>query len=133
MPKRPNVVFMLADNLGYGDVGCFGSAGEQRGMPTRTSSVSPTVGSAQPVSRGGGVHAVASCAVDRALSIRTGLSLITVPGGHELGADEFTLGDLFKRAGYRTIYYGKWHLGASTETEPQYHGFDEWRLVLRLL
>lgn len=32
--RRPNVVFMLADNLGYGDVGCFGSAGEQRGMPT---------------------------------------------------------------------------------------------------
>ena len=32
--KRPNVVFMLADNLGYGDVGCFGAAGEMRGMPT---------------------------------------------------------------------------------------------------
>lgn len=50
-----------------------------------------------------------------------------MPGGHELGPDEFTLGDLFSRAGYRTAYYGKWHLGASTETEPQYHGFDEWR------
>jgi arylsulfatase len=31
--KRPNVVFLLADNLGYGDVGCYG-AGEIRGMPT---------------------------------------------------------------------------------------------------
>ncbi|HEY6525387.1 MAG TPA: sulfatase-like hydrolase/transferase [Solirubrobacteraceae bacterium] len=129
MPDRPNVVFMLADNLGYGDVGCFGSAGEQRGMPT------PNLDRLAD----GGLRlnqflVEAACTPSRAAlltgrySIRTGLSLITVPGGHELGADEFTLGDLFKRAGYRTIYYGKWHLGASTETEPQYHGFDEWRL-----
>ena len=33
-PQNPNVVFLLADNLGYVDVGCFGSAGEMRGMPT---------------------------------------------------------------------------------------------------
>ena len=126
--RRPNVVFMLADNLGYGDVGCFGSAGEQRGMPT------PNIDRLAD----GGLRlnqflVEAACTPSRAAlltgrySIRTGLSLITVPGGHELGPDEFTLGDLFKRAGYRTSYYGKWHLGASTETEPQYHGFDEWR------
>ena len=68
MPDRPNVVFMLADNLGYGDVGCFGSAGEQRGMPTPNLDRLADGGlRLQPVSRGGGVHAVASCAVDRAL------------------------------------------------------------------
>jgi arylsulfatase len=60
-------------------------------------------------------------------SIRAGLSLITFPGSNELGGQEFTIGDMFKSAGYRTAYYGKWHLGQSTETEPQYHGFDEWR------
>lgn len=34
MNVKPNVVFLQADNLGYGDVGCYGSAGEMRGMPT---------------------------------------------------------------------------------------------------
>jgi len=37
------------------------------------------------------------------------------------------VGELFKGQGYSTIYYGKWHLGETTQSEPQYHGFDEWR------
>jgi arylsulfatase A-like enzyme len=125
---KPNVVLLLADNLGYGDVGCFGSGGEQRGMPT------PRIDrlAAEGV-RLNQFLVEAGCTPSRAAlltgrySIRAGLSLITFPGSNELPANEFTLGDLFKSAGYRTIYYGKWHLGSSTETEPQYHGFDEWR------
>lgn len=130
MPSgKPNVVLLLADNLGYGDVGCFGSGGEMRGMPT------PRID--QFAAEGVRLNQFlveAGCTPSRAAlvtgrySIRAGLSLITFPGSNELRAHEFTIGDLFKSAGYRTVYYGKWHLGASTETEPQYHGFDEWRL-----
>lgn len=129
MPNgKPNVVFMLADNLGYGDVGCYGSGGEKRGMPT------PRIDElASEGARLDHFLVEAGCTPSRAAlmtgrySIRAGLSLITFPGSNELRRDEFTMGDLFKSAGYRTAYYGKWHLGASTETEPQYHGFDEWR------
>ena len=126
--SAPNVVFLLADNLGYGDVGCFGSAGAQRGMPT------PNIDALAASGRRLNQFLVEpACTPSRAAlltgrySIRVGLSLITFPGSNELGADEYTLGDLFKSNGYQTAYFGKWHLGATTETEPQYHGFDEWR------
>jgi arylsulfatase A-like enzyme len=55
--------------------------------------------------------------------------LLVVPGGgNELQSDAYTLGSLFKTRGYSTIYYGKWHLGVSAQSDPQYCGFDEWRL-----
>jgi arylsulfatase len=57
--------------------------------------------------------------------IRTGLAQDAF-GVEGLGPGEFTIGDLFKSAGYRTAYFGKWHLGRG-EHEPQYRGFDEWR------
>jgi arylsulfatase A-like enzyme len=127
--RKPNVVFMLADNLGYGDIGALGSGGQQRGMPT------PNIdGLAAEGLLMNQFLVEAACTPSRAAlltgrySIRSGMSLIAVPGGkNEIGPDDFTIGDLFKQEGYRTAYFGKWHLGASTETEPQYHGFDEWR------
>jgi arylsulfatase len=127
--SRPNVVFLLADNLGYGDVGCYG-AGEQRGMPT------PNID--KLASEGVKLNQFmveAACTPSRAAlltgrySVRSGLSSIVVPGGtNELQGDEYTLGNLFKDRDYSTIYYGKWHLGESAQSDPQMFGFDEWRL-----
>lgn len=127
MVARPNVVFMLADNLGYGDVGCYG-AGEARGMPT-----SNLDRLAHDGLRLNQFLVEAACTPSRSAcltgrySIRSGLSLVIAPGGtNELQSHEYTLGNLFKDAGYDTAYYGKWHLGESTESEPQYFGFDQW-------
>ena len=125
MTDRPNVVFLLADNLGYGDVGCYG-AGEQRGMPT------PNID--QLASEGVKLNQFmveAACTPSRAAlltgrySVRSGLSSIVGPGGtNELQSDEYTLVNLFKDRGYSTIYYGKWHLGDSAQSDPQMFGFD---------
>jgi len=127
--RKPNVVFLLADNLGYGDASCYGSGGEMRGMPTPNMDKLASEGVLlnQFLVEAACTPSRAACLTGR-YSIRMGLSLIVAPGGtNELKGDEFTLGKLFKSQEYSTIYYGKWHLGETTESEPQYHGFDEWR------
>jgi len=59
-------------------------------------------------------------------SIRNGLSLVGIPGGpNTLSAKAYTMGQLFKEAGYATAVYGKWHLGSDVHSLPGAHGFDD--------
>ena len=59
-------------------------------------------------------------------SIRNGLSLATVPGTpNTLSGNAYTMGQLFKDAGYATAIFGKWHLGIEAQSLPGAHGFDE--------
>ena len=123
---RPNVVFILADNVGYGDLGPYGG-GELRGFPT------PRIdGLAREGLRLTQYLVEPSCTPSRAAlmtgqySIRNGLSLVLVPGTENtLSAEAFTIGDMFHQAGYATAIYGKWHLGRDPQSLPTAHGFDE--------
>ena len=124
---RPNVVIMLADNVGYGDLGAYG-AGEVRGMPT------PRID--QLASQGLRLTQFLvepGCTPSRTVlmtgrySVRAGLSTIIVGGTpNTLQAGEVTLGELFKSRGYATAIVGKWHLGASEPSWPTRQGFDEY-------
>jgi arylsulfatase len=124
--QRPNVVFILADNVGYGDMGPYGG-GELRGMPTpRTDQL------AREGLRLTQFLVEPACSPSRAAlmtgqySIRNGLSLVVVPGTpNELSGKAYTMGQLFKDAGYATALFGKWHLGSSKQSLPSAHGFDE--------
>ncbi|HTS43040.1 MAG TPA: arylsulfatase [Puia sp.] len=124
---KPNVVFILADNVGYGDMGPYGG-GELRGMPTpRTDQLASE-----------GIRLTqflveAACTPSRTAlmtgqyPIRNGLSLCALPGGpNTLSASAFTMGDLFHNAGYATAIFGKWHLGEAPQSLPGAHGFDEY-------
>ena len=123
---RPNVVFVLADNVGYGDLGCYGG-GELRGAPT------PNLDQlAREGLRLTQFLVESTCTPSRAACmtgqypIRHGLSLIASPGGpFHLSGSAYTMGDLFKGAGYATAIFGKWHLGDAPESLPSAHGFDE--------
>ncbi len=123
---KPNVVFILADNVGYGDMGAYGG-GELRGMPTpRTDQM------AREGLRLTQFLVEPTCTPSRAAlmtgqySIRNGLSLIAVPGSpYQLPGKAYTMGKLFKDAGYATAIFGKWHLGADPQSLPSAHGFDE--------
>ena len=123
---KPNVVFILADNVGYGDLGPYGG-GELRGAPT------PRIDQlAREGLRLTQYLVEPGCTPSRAAlmtgqySIRNGLSLVLVPGSpNTLSARAVTMGDLFKTAGYATAIFGKWHLGSEPQSLPSAHGFDE--------
>jgi arylsulfatase len=126
--KLPNVVLMLADNLGYGDVGAYG-AGEIRGMPTPHIDRLAAEGLrlTQFLVEPGCTPSRAGLMTGR-YSIRSGLSKIILRGTtNTLKAEEVTLAEVFKSHDYRTAYMGKWHLGSDEESQPQNQGFDEWR------
>jgi arylsulfatase len=119
---------MLADNLGYGDIGAYGG-GETRGMPTPNLDKLAAEGLrfTQFLVEPGCTPSRAGLMTGR-YSIRSGLSKIILRGtSNTLKAEEVTLAEVFKSRGYRTAYMGKWHLGSDEESQPQNQGFDEWR------
>ena len=124
--QKANVVFILADNVGYGDFGSYGG-GELRGAPTPQSRPAGRGGiAAHAVSGRASLHAVRAALMTGQYSIRNGLSLIAVEGSpNTLSAHAFTMGEMFKGAGYSTAIFGKWHLGSEPQSLPTAHGFDE--------
>ena len=125
--QKPNVVFILADNVGYGDMGPYGG-GELRGFPT------PRVDQlAREGLRLTQYLVEPACSPSRAAlmtgqySIRNGLSLVLVEGSdsNALSGRAVTMGDLFHSQGYATAIFGKWHLGSDPQSLPTAHGFDE--------
>lgn len=125
--ERPNVVLMLADNLGFGDLSAY-NGGTRGGMQT------PNIDQlAKEGMRLTQFLVEPGCTPSRAglmtgqYSIRNGMSLVIVPGlSGGLDESDVTLGDLFKSVGYDTAYAGKWHLGPQPKSQPQNQGFDQW-------
>ncbi len=124
---RPNIVYFMVDNLGMGELGCYGG-GVLRGTETpridRFASESTKLLNFAPE---------AQCSPSRSAlmtgryAIRSGTHTAAIAGVTSgLVAWERTLGDVLSDAGYATACYGKWHIGASEGRWPTDHGFDEW-------
>jgi arylsulfatase A-like enzyme len=125
--QKPNIVFILTDNLGYGEIGCYGG-GITRGAPT------PRIDRlANEGLRLTNMNMETQCTPSRS-SLMTGRWAIrsgthSVPfGGVADGLTqwELTIGEALSDAGYTTGYYGKWHLGSHDGRLPNDQGFDEW-------
>ena len=123
----PNIVLILADNLGWGELGCYGG-GVLRGAPT------PRIdGLAAEGLRLTNFNVESDCVPTRSAlmtgrhPIRTG-ALQSVPAGLPQGIVpwEITLAQLFSGRGYATAIHGKWHLGDRPGRYPTDRGFDEW-------
>jgi uncharacterized sulfatase len=131
--KRPNIVLIFADDLGYGDVGCFN---EQ--CPFKTPRLD------QMARQGARLTSfyvpTPYCAPSRG-TILTGRypfrhSVVRNPspdsGASNFGLpqSEITIAELLKDAGYATAAYGKWHLGHKQQWLPRTQGFDEYYGIL---
>ncbi len=126
--QTPNVVFMLSDNLGYGDLGSYGG-GAIRGAPTPRLDALAAEGL-----RFTNFNVEAECTPSRSAlmtgryAIRSGTTrAIPVPGIPQgLAPWEYTMAEMFRDAGYDTAMFGKWHIGASEGRLPTDQGFDIW-------
>jgi arylsulfatase A len=118
---RPNIVFILLDDLGYADVGCYG----QKQIKTPHIDSLARDGMRFPHAYSGG----SVCAPSRSV-LMTGLHLGHAPiranaGTTPLPADTLTLAKVLQQAGYATGGFGKWGLGdAGTAGVPSQQGFD---------
>jgi arylsulfatase A len=128
--SSPNFVVIYCDNLGYGDVGCFGSTKHRTPHIDRMAAEGMKLTSFYSTS---GV-----CTPSRASLItacyprRVGLDLTDPDGAvlrpvspNGLHPDEMTIAEVLKQKGYATACIGKWHLGDQPEFLPTRQGFDE--------
>ena len=126
--EEPNIVLVLMDNFGWGEIGVYGG-GEMRGAPT------PRIDSiAKEGFRLTHYNVEAECTPSRValmtgrFGIRTRLRPDGPPRGVWYGITkwEITLAEILSNAGYTTSLFGKWHLGDTEGRYPTDQGFDEW-------
>jgi len=123
--QHPNIVLILADDLGYGDLACFGSKTirtpnidtlAKQGTRFTHFYVSQAVCSASRASL------MTGCYANR-VGMEGALNHTSPQGIHP---DELLLPELLHQQGYATAIFGKWHLGLSPHFSPLRNGFDEY-------
>ncbi len=126
--EQPNIIFMLSDNLGYGDLGCYGG-GIIRGAPT------PNIDQlASEGIRFTNFNVESECTPSRSAlmtgryAVRSGTTRAVPIQGIPQGMApwEVTIAEVLKEKGYQTAIYGKWHIGVEKGRFPTDQGFGEW-------
>lgn len=122
---KPNIILINCDDLGYGDLACYGS------LVNKTPYLDKM---AEEGMRFTDYHVMSPvCSASRAAMLtgcypqRVGINGVLFPGDPiGLHQEEITIADVLKEQGYRTKIVGKWHCGDQPEFLPSNHGFDEY-------
>ena len=123
-PPKPNIVFILVDNVGWGDFSVYGGS-------TPTPRIDKLANDGIRFTN----YAVESqCTPSRSAimtgrqSVRSGTFTVPIPGQGKSGMTpwEYTIAELLSDSGYATSMWGKWHLGEVEGRLPNDQGFDEW-------
>ena len=122
----PNVILMMADDLGYNDLSCYGSKRQktpvldklaEEGLRLTSFYAGATVCTPSRM-------ALLTGAYPPRLGWNGGVVGYGLKPNNGLAPQARTLGDVFKEAGYKTALIGKWHLGDTAELHPMGQGFD---------
>lgn len=123
--RKPNIVVILADDLGYGDIGTFGAT------DIRTPNIDGLA--ANGIKLTSFYSASPVCSPTRAALItgryprRLGIDHVFFPESFTgIPSEEVTIAEALKGNGYRTAIFGKWHLGHHRQFLPLQNGFDEY-------
>lgn len=125
MREKPNFIIIYCDDLGYGDLGCYGS--DTCRTPNLDALAADGIRFTDWYSNSPVCSPSRASLLTGKYPIHAGVSQILggkrgTPG---LPVTETTLAAALKSAGYHTALFGKWHLGMSREHSPNAHGFDE--------
>ena len=124
--SQPNFIFIVADDLGYGDISCFGN--ERIHTPQLDQMAAEGIRFTDFHSNG------AVCSPTRAAFLtgryqqRCGIEGVVTAANHRdigLSTDETTWATAMKSAAYTSALFGKWHVGYDPQFGPTAHGFDE--------
>src|SRR5660398_7806 len=120
-----NFVIVFIDDMGYGDVGCYGATGYTTPNLDKMASEGmrfTNFYSAQPVCSASRAGILTGCYPNR-----IGISGALFPQDEVgINPNETTIAEMLKEKGYATGIFGKWHLGHHKEFLPLQHGFDEY-------
>jgi arylsulfatase len=127
--KTPNVIFILTDDMGFSDLGSYGSKMINTPNLDLLASEGALLNSYY--------SSQAVCSASRASILtgsypnRIGISGALGPNSKTgINPNEFLMSEMFKQQGYNTAIYGKWHLGDNPKFLPTNHGFDDFYGIL---
>jgi arylsulfatase A-like enzyme len=123
--RKPNFVVVFADDLGYGDLSCYGASGYATPNLDRLASEGVRFTDfyvAQGVCSASRTALLTGCYSNR-VGILGALGPTSKIG---ISDDEMTIAQVLKQQGYATAIYGKWHLGHHPQFLPTRHGFDDY-------
>jgi arylsulfatase A-like enzyme len=126
--QQPNIILIMADDLGYGDLGCYGA--DHVRTPNIDRLAASGIRFLDYHSNGAVCSPTRAALMTGRYQQRSGIEAVVTAAGHRhtgLSTDEYTLAEYLDSIGYRTGIIGKWHLGYDTSFSPINNGFDHFR------
>ncbi|MDD7985833.1 sulfatase-like hydrolase/transferase [Lentisphaera marina] len=126
--ERPNIILIMADDMGYGELGCTGHPTFK--TPVLDQMAKDGVLLTDFHSNGAVCSPTRAALMTGRYQNRSGIEGVVTAVGHRhtgLDLSEWTMAEALKESGYRTAMFGKWHLGYQPSFSPVHQGFDKFK------